>query len=68
MPKHSQHSDRTAKGSQGRRSSNSSKPGRQFPIDADDLVRRNAAFFGLNPHATDPAARLMRRSYGSRLV
>jgi hypothetical protein len=39
-----------------------------FPIDADDLLRRSAMFFGISPHATDPAARLMRRSHAWRLI
>lgn len=39
-----------------------------FPIDADDLLRRSAAFFGLSQDATDPAARLMRGSYAWRII
>jgi hypothetical protein len=39
-----------------------------FPIDADDLLCRSAAFFGLSQDATDAAATLMRGSYAWRII
>jgi hypothetical protein len=41
---------------------------KMFPLDANDVLRPSAAFFGLSREASDFAARMMRGSLAWRVI